>query len=64
MKIGVLALQGDFDAHRKRLEERIETLSRKVGFRIGPGLRDRPGGEEFPLARGKQLDLVRTVELS
>ncbi|HEX3364784.1 division plane positioning ATPase MipZ [Phenylobacterium sp.] len=27
--------------NRKRLEERIETLSRKVGFRIGPGLRDR-----------------------
>ena len=27
--------------NRKRLEERNETLSRKVGFRIGPGLRDR-----------------------
>lgn len=27
--------------NRRRLEERIETLSRKVGFRIGPGLRDR-----------------------
>lgn len=27
--------------NRKRLEERIESLSRKVGFRIGPGLRDR-----------------------
>ncbi|MBS0333048.1 MAG: AAA family ATPase [Proteobacteria bacterium] len=27
--------------NRKRLEERIEALSRKVGFRIGPGLRDR-----------------------
>jgi chromosome partitioning protein len=27
--------------NRKRLEQRIETLSRKVGFRIGPGLRDR-----------------------
>jgi chromosome partitioning protein len=27
--------------NRKRLEERIETLSRRVGFRIGPGLRDR-----------------------
>jgi chromosome partitioning protein len=27
--------------NRKRLEERIEALSRRVGFRIGPGLRDR-----------------------
>ena len=27
--------------NRRRLEERIETLSRKVGFRVGPGLRDR-----------------------
>jgi chromosome partitioning protein len=27
--------------NRKRLEERVETLSRRVGFRIGPGLRDR-----------------------
>jgi chromosome partitioning protein len=27
--------------NRKRLDERVETLSRKVGFRIGPGLRDR-----------------------
>ena len=27
--------------NRKRLEERILALSRKVGFRIGPGLRDR-----------------------
>ena len=27
--------------NRKRLDERIEALSKKVGFRIGPGLRDR-----------------------
>jgi chromosome partitioning protein len=27
--------------NRKRLEERISALSRRVGFRIGPGLRDR-----------------------
>ena len=27
--------------NRKRLDERVEALSRRVGFRIGPGLRDR-----------------------
>jgi chromosome partitioning protein len=27
--------------NRRRLDERIEALSRKVGFRIGPGLRER-----------------------
>jgi len=27
--------------NRKRLDERVTALSRKVGFRIGPGLRDR-----------------------
>jgi chromosome partitioning protein len=27
--------------NRKRLEERIQALSRRVGFRVGPGLRDR-----------------------
>ncbi|HEY4030261.1 MAG TPA: division plane positioning ATPase MipZ [Caulobacteraceae bacterium] len=27
--------------NRKRLEDRIQALSRRVGFRIGPGLRDR-----------------------
>ncbi|WP_395672841.1 division plane positioning ATPase MipZ [Phenylobacterium sp.] len=27
--------------NRKRLDERVAALSRKVGFRIGPGLRDR-----------------------
>ena len=27
--------------NRKRLDERVEALSRKVGFRVGPGLRDR-----------------------
>ena len=27
--------------NRKRLDERIEALSKRVGFRIGPGLRDR-----------------------
>ena len=27
--------------NRKRLDERIEGLSRRIGFRVGPGLRDR-----------------------
>jgi chromosome partitioning protein len=27
--------------NRKRVDERVEALSRRVGFRIGPGLRDR-----------------------
>lgn len=27
--------------NRRRLDERIEALSRRVGFRVGPGLRDR-----------------------
>ncbi len=27
--------------NRKRLDERIQALSRRVGFRVGPGLRDR-----------------------
>jgi chromosome partitioning protein len=27
--------------NRKRLDERLQALSRRVGFRIGPGLRDR-----------------------
>jgi chromosome partitioning protein len=27
--------------NRKRLEDRVQALSRRVGFRIGPGLRDR-----------------------
>ena len=27
--------------NRKRLDERVEALSKRVGFRIGPGLRDR-----------------------
>jgi chromosome partitioning protein len=27
--------------NRRRLDERVEALSRKVGFRVGPGLRDR-----------------------
>ena len=27
--------------NRKRLDERVEALSRRVGFRVGPGLRDR-----------------------
>jgi chromosome partitioning protein len=27
--------------NRRRLDERVQALSRKVGFRIGPGLRDR-----------------------
>ncbi|WP_227650580.1 division plane positioning ATPase MipZ, partial [Klebsiella pneumoniae] len=27
--------------NRKRVEERMTALSRRVGFRMGPGLRDR-----------------------
>ena len=27
--------------NRRRLDERVQALSRKVGFRVGPGLRDR-----------------------
>jgi chromosome partitioning protein len=27
--------------NRRRLDERVQTLSRRIGFRIGPGLRDR-----------------------
>ena len=27
--------------NRKRLDERVQTLSKRVGFRVGPGLRDR-----------------------
>jgi len=27
--------------NRRRLDERVEALSKKVGFRVGPGLRDR-----------------------
>jgi chromosome partitioning protein len=27
--------------NRKRLQERVQGLSRRVGFRVGPGLRDR-----------------------
>ena len=36
--------------NRKRLDERVQALSRKVGFRVGPGLRDRVIYRElFPL---------------
>ena len=34
-------LAGTEARNRKRLEERIQALSRRVGFRVGPGLRDR-----------------------
>ena len=27
--------------NRKRLDERVQALSKRVGFRVGPGLRDR-----------------------
>ena len=27
--------------NRKRVDERVQALSRRVGFRVGPGLRDR-----------------------
>jgi 5'-phosphate synthase pdxT subunit len=47
MKVGVLALQGDFDAHRRRLEE----LGAEVVLVKNPGQLDEieglviPGGE-------------------
>ena len=53
--------------NRKRLEERIETLSRKVGFRIGPGLRDRVIYRElfpFGLTVSDLSRAVRPVEVS
>ena len=53
--------------NRKRLEERIEALSRRVGFRVGPGLRDRVIYRElfpFGLTVADLSPAVRPVEVS
>ncbi|HEY2751701.1 division plane positioning ATPase MipZ [Phenylobacterium sp.] len=53
--------------NRKRLEERVETLSRKVGFRIGPGLRDRVIYRElfpFGLTVADLSPVIRPVAMS
>ena len=34
-KIGVLALQGDFDAHRKRLEQKGELRKQQLHVHVG-----------------------------
>ena len=53
--------------NRKRLEERIAALSRRIGFRIGPGLRDRVIYRElhpFGLTVADLSPKVRPVEVS
>jgi chromosome partitioning protein len=53
--------------NRKRLEQRMATLSRRVGFRIGPGLRDRVIYRElypFGLTAADLSSKVRPVPVS
>ena len=53
--------------NRKRLEERVEALSRRVGFRVGPGLRDRVIYRElfpFGLTIADLSSSVRPVSVS
>lgn len=53
--------------NRRRLDERVEALSRKVGFRIGPGLRDRVIYRElfpFGLTVADLSPAVRPVAMS
>ena len=53
--------------NRKRLDERIEALSRRVGFRVGPGLRDRVIYRElfpFGLTVADLSSTVRPVSVS
>ena len=53
--------------NRKRLDERIEALSRRVGFRVGPGLRDRVIYRElfpFGLTVADLSPTVRPVQVS
>ena len=53
--------------NRTRLDERIEALSRRVGFRIGPGLRDRVIYRElfpFGLTVADLSSSVRPVSVS
>ncbi|WP_411286582.1 division plane positioning ATPase MipZ [Phenylobacterium sp.] len=53
--------------NRRRLDERVEALSRKVGFRIGPGLRDRVIYRElfpFGLTVADLSPTIRPVSMS
>ena len=53
--------------NRKRLDERVQALSRRAGFRIGPGLRDRVIYRElfpFGLTVADLSSSVRPVEVS
>ncbi len=53
--------------NRKRLDERIEALSKRVGFRVGPGLRDRVIYRElfpFGLTVADLSSTVRPVAVS
>jgi len=53
--------------NRKRLDERLQALSRRVGFRIGPGLRDRVIYRElfpFGLTIADLSSTVRPVAVS
>ncbi|THD75360.1 MAG: ATPase [Phenylobacterium sp.] len=53
--------------NRKRLDERVQALSRKVGFRVGPGLRDRVIYRElfpFGLTIADLSPLIRPVAMS
>jgi chromosome partitioning protein len=53
--------------NRRRLDERVHTLSRRVGFRIGPGLRDRVIYRElfpFGLTVADLSSTVRPVAVS
>jgi chromosome partitioning protein len=53
--------------NRKRLDERVQALSRKVGFRVGPGLRDRVIYRElfpFGLTIADLSPVIRPVAMS
>jgi len=53
--------------NRKRLDERVQALSRKVGFRVGPGLRDRVIYRElfpFGLTIADLSPAIRPVSMS
>ncbi|HEY8571339.1 division plane positioning ATPase MipZ [Phenylobacterium sp.] len=53
--------------NRKRLDERVNALSRKVGFRVGPGLRDRVIYRElfpFGLTIADLSPVIRPVAMS
>src|SRR5690606_5102940 len=53
--------------NRQRLDERLEKLSKRVGFRVGPGLRDRVIYRElfpFGLTVADLNDEIRPVSVS